>query len=167
MCSPLLISVATLPCKIKCLLYCYITTDKEMMMWMQASSSEVMVLRASRRYDPETDTVVFGDGSPFSQSSMALGHCGLEEFVDAMFKFSRSMASLGVDNAEYALLVSLCIFSGKFCYMYDICARCRLRCVRCYKWVKWLSSSSSFNSSHTVTHIDRDNVQCKLCEPSK
>ena len=78
---------------------------------MQASSSEVTVLRAARRYDPETDTVVFGDGSPFSPSSMALGHCGLSEFVEAMFQFSRSMASLGVDNAEYALLISLCIFS--------------------------------------------------------
>jgi len=72
-----------------------------------------MVLRASRRYDPETDTVVFGDGTPFSQSSMAIGHCGLSEFVDAMFHFSRRMASLGVDNAEYALLISLCIFSCK------------------------------------------------------
>ena len=72
-----------------------------------------MVLRSSRRYDPETDTIVFGDGSPFSPSSMTVGHYGLAEFVDAMFEFSRGMASLGVDNAEYALLVSLCIFSGQ------------------------------------------------------
>jgi len=71
------------------------------------------VLRTARRYDPETDTVVFGDGNPFSQASLALGHCGLSEFVDAMFHFSRGMVSLGVDNAEYALLMSLCIFSGK------------------------------------------------------
>jgi len=78
---------------------------------VQASSSEVMVLRASRRYDPETDTVVFGDGSPFSPSSLTLSHGGLSEFVNAMFEFSRGMASLGVDNAEYALLISLCIFS--------------------------------------------------------
>jgi len=73
----------------------------------------VMVLRGSRRYDPETDTVVFGDGSPFSPSSMTVGHFGLNEFVDAMFQFSRGMASLGVDNAEYALLISLCIFSSQ------------------------------------------------------
>ena len=71
------------------------------------------MLRASRRYDPETDTVVFGDGNPFSPSLMALGHCGLEEFVEAMFHFARGMAALGVDNAEYALLISLCIFSGE------------------------------------------------------
>jgi len=72
-----------------------------------------MVLRAARRYDPETDTVVFGDGSPFSPTGMTLGHYGLDEFVDAMFRFSRGMASLGVDNSEYALLVSLCILSGQ------------------------------------------------------
>jgi len=80
---------------------------------MQGCSSEVMVLRASRRYDPETDTVIFGNGSPFSASSMAIGHCGLEDYVNAMFEFSRGMASIGVDNAEYALLVSICIFSGQ------------------------------------------------------
>jgi len=80
---------------------------------MQASSSEVMVLRTSRRYDPETDTIVFGDGNPISPSMMALGHCGLDEFANAMFEFSRGMASLGVDNAEYALLISICIFSGQ------------------------------------------------------
>ena len=80
---------------------------------VQASSSEVMVLRAARRYDPETDTIVFGDGTPFSPSTMAIAHCGLGEFVEAMFEFSRGMASLGVDNAEYALLISLCILSGQ------------------------------------------------------
>jgi len=73
-----------------------------------------MVLRASRRYDPETDTVVFGDGEPFSPSSMTFAHFGLAEFVDAMFQFSRGMAALGVDNAEYALLISLCIFSSEY-----------------------------------------------------
>jgi len=78
------------------------------------------VLRASRRYDPETDTIVFGNGIPFSQSSLALGHGGLE-FVDAMFEFSRAMASLGVDNAEYALLISICIFSGEHLLLLCCC----------------------------------------------
>jgi hypothetical protein len=41
---------------------------------------------------------------------MAFG--GLQGFVDSMFEFSRGMASLAVDNAEYALLTALCIFSG-------------------------------------------------------
>jgi len=87
------------------------------MMLLQGASSEVMVIRTARRYDPETDTVVFGTGVPFSPSMMAIGHCGLLEFVDAMFQFSRGMASLGVDNTEYALLVALCIFSGQYGYI--------------------------------------------------
>jgi ecdysone receptor len=70
-----------------------------------------MMLRTARRYDPETNTVVFGDGQPFSQTCMAFG--GLQDFVDLMFDFSRGMASIGVDNAEYALLTALCIFSGR------------------------------------------------------
>lgn len=69
------------------------------------------MLRTSRRFDPETDTVVFGDGQPFSQSCMAFG--GLQGYVDLMFEFSRGMAKLSVDNAEYALLTALCIFSGE------------------------------------------------------
>jgi len=68
------------------------------------------MLRTARRFDPETNTVVFGDGKPFTQTCMAFG--GLQGFVDSMFDFSRSMASLAVDNAEYSLLTALCIFSG-------------------------------------------------------
>jgi ecdysone receptor len=78
---------------------------------LKGSASEVMMLRTARRYDPETNTVVFGDGSPFSSTSMAFG--GLQGFVDGMFEFSRGMASLTVDNAEYALLTALCIFSDR------------------------------------------------------
>jgi hypothetical protein len=69
-----------------------------------------MMLRTARRYDPETNTVVFGSGTPFSSSSMAFG--GLQSYVDLMFDFSRSMSLLAVDNAEYALLTAVCILSG-------------------------------------------------------
>jgi ecdysone receptor len=78
---------------------------------LKGSASEVMMLRTARRYDPETNTVVFGDGTPFSSTSMAFG--GLQGFVDGMFDFSRGMATLAVDNAEYALLTALCIFSDR------------------------------------------------------
>ena len=75
------------------------------------------MLRTSRRFDPETNTVVFGDGQPFSQNCMAFG--GLQGFVDLMFDFSKGMASLAVDNAEYALVTGLCIFSGLCTHFFE------------------------------------------------
>ena len=69
-----------------------------------------MTLRTARRYDLDTDTVIFGNGVPFSRDSMKLG--GLQEWVDSMFAFCRKMAILGVDNAEYSLITAICIFSG-------------------------------------------------------
>jgi ecdysone receptor len=78
---------------------------------LKASSSEVMMLRTARRYDPETNTVVFGDGTPFSSTSMAFG--GLQSYVDSMFEFSKGMSLLYVDNAEYALITAMCIFSAR------------------------------------------------------
>lgn len=78
---------------------------------LKGSASEVMMLRTARRYDPETNTVVFGTGTPFSQNSMAFG--GLQGYVDTMFEFSRGMSQLYVDNAEYALLTAICIFSDR------------------------------------------------------
>lgn len=78
---------------------------------LQGSASEVMMLRTARRYDPETNTVVFGTGTPFTQNSMAFG--GLQGYVDTMFEFSRGMSQLYVDNAQYALLTAICTFSGE------------------------------------------------------
>jgi len=71
-----------------------------------------MMLRTARRYDPETNTVVFGNGTPFTSNSMAFG--GLQGHVDSMFEFSRGMSRLAVDNAEYALITALSIFSGRY-----------------------------------------------------
>ena len=69
-----------------------------------------MMLRTARRFDPETQTVVFGDGMPFSRDCMAYG--GFKEYVNCMFDFASRMNDMGVDNAEYALLTAICIFSG-------------------------------------------------------
>lgn len=78
---------------------------------LKGSASEVMMLRTARRYDPETNTVVFGTGTPFTQNSMAFG--GLQGYVDTMFEFSRGMSQLYVDNAQYALLTAICTFSER------------------------------------------------------
>jgi len=69
-----------------------------------------MMLRTARRYDPRTDTVVFGDGTPFTRDSLRFG--GLQDYTEEMFEFAQKMAVLEVDNSEYALLTAVCIFSG-------------------------------------------------------
>ena len=37
---------------------------------------------------------------------------GMDDYTDDMFAFCQGMARTQVDNAEYALLTALCIFSG-------------------------------------------------------
>ena len=73
-----------------------------------------MVLRTARRYDIETDTVVFANGMPFTKDSMRFA--GLQTYVESMFSFCRAMGHMAVDNAEYALLTAITIFSGEWIY---------------------------------------------------
>ena len=70
-----------------------------------------MVLRTARRYDVETDTVVFANGMPYTRNNLRFA--GLQNYVDSMYEFCRGMGSLAVDNAEYALLTAVCIYSGQ------------------------------------------------------
>ncbi len=72
-----------------------------------------MILRTARRYDVDSDTVVFANGTPMTRDSMKMG--GLDAHVDNMFYFCRKMGLMQVDNAEYALLTAICILSGKWC----------------------------------------------------
>ena len=39
----------------------------------QGSASEVMILRTARRYDLETDTIIFANGTPMTRESMRFG----------------------------------------------------------------------------------------------
>ena len=39
----------------------------------QGSASEVMMLRTARRYDMETDTIIFGNGTPMTKESLRFG----------------------------------------------------------------------------------------------
>lgn len=78
---------------------------------LKGSASEVMMLRSARRYDLESDTIIFANGVPFGRENIAMG--GLKDYADGMFAFCASMARLGVDNAEYALITAICIFSER------------------------------------------------------
>lgn len=91
------------------------------LLYMQASSCEVMMLRTARRYDAQTDTVVFANGTPFTRDSLRLA--GLQSYADCMFEFCASLSTMGVDNAEYALLMALCIFAGTIIIFFLLCTQ--------------------------------------------
>ncbi|XP_014678659.1 PREDICTED: ecdysone receptor-like [Priapulus caudatus] len=78
---------------------------------LKASAVEVILLRSARRYDIETDAVVFGNGLPYTRDSYR--KAGIGDTADSIFEFSRSMAQMKVDNAEYALLTAIVIFSER------------------------------------------------------
>ncbi|XP_071526213.1 ecdysone receptor-like isoform X4 [Panulirus ornatus] len=78
---------------------------------LKACSSEVMMLRAARRYDSKTDSIVFGNNFPYTQHSYELA--GLGESAATLFRFCRNLCKMKVDNAEYALLAAIAIFSER------------------------------------------------------
>ncbi|XP_066937880.1 ecdysone receptor isoform X4 [Macrobrachium rosenbergii] len=78
---------------------------------LKACSSEVMMLRAARRYDASTDSIVFGNNYPYTLDSYE--SAGLGESAGAIFQFCRNLCKMKVDNAEYALLAAIAIFSER------------------------------------------------------
>lgn len=78
---------------------------------LQAASSEVMALRASRMYDPASRSIVLANRIPLTVSDMqATGQT--IEYTEMVFKLCHDMADLNSDNAEYALFTAISIFSG-------------------------------------------------------
>nr|AUS83915.1 ecdysone receptor [Eisenia fetida] len=90
----------------------FLVLDKDdQIVLLKGSASEVMMLRTARRYDPSSDSVIFGDGTAFNCDALRNG--GLQDYVDDMFDFARRMSLLEVDNAEYGLLTAISIFSAR------------------------------------------------------
>lgn len=77
---------------------------------LQACSSEVMMLRMARRYDVQTDSILFANNQPYNRDSYMMA--GMGEVIDDLLCFGRQMCTMKVDNAEYALLTAIVIFSG-------------------------------------------------------
>jgi ecdysone receptor len=77
---------------------------------LKACSSEVMMLRCARRYDANTDSIVFANNLPYTRDSYNMA--GVGDTAEALFRFGRQMSVMKVDNAEYALLTAIVIFSG-------------------------------------------------------
>ncbi|XP_050545380.1 ecdysone receptor-like isoform X2 [Daktulosphaira vitifoliae] len=78
---------------------------------LKACSSEAMMFRVARKYDITTDSIVFANNQPFSAD--AYSKAGLGDAVENQLSFSRFMYKMKVDNAEYALLTAIVIFSNR------------------------------------------------------
>lgn len=71
-----------------------------------------MMFRMARRYDVQSDSILFVNNQPYSRDSYSLA--GMGETIEDLLHFCRTMYSMKVDNAEYALLTAIVIFSGKY-----------------------------------------------------
>lgn len=78
---------------------------------LKASTIEIMLLETARRYNHETECITFL--KDFTYSKDDFHRAGLQvEFINPIFEFSRAMRRLGLDDAEYALLIAINIFSA-------------------------------------------------------
>ncbi|XP_054722332.1 ecdysone receptor-like [Uloborus diversus] len=82
---------------------------------LKACSSEVMMLRTARKYDMNTDSIVFANNQPYTRENYRSACMG--DSADSIFHFCRNMCVLKVDNAEYALLTAIVIFSERPCLL--------------------------------------------------
>ncbi|XP_068081566.1 ecdysone receptor-like [Anabrus simplex] len=78
---------------------------------LKACSSEVMMLRMARRYDVSSDSILFANNQPYTKDSYS--SAGMGENIEDMLHFCRRMYAMKVDNAEYALLTAIVIFSER------------------------------------------------------
>uniref|UniRef100_A0A3Q3VXT0 Uncharacterized protein n=1 Tax=Mola mola TaxID=94237 RepID=A0A3Q3VXT0_MOLML len=71
----------------------------------------IMLLETSRRYNPMIDSITFL--KDFSYNKEDFAKAGLQiEFINPIFEFSKGMNDLHLDEAEYALLIAINIFSA-------------------------------------------------------
>ncbi|XP_005101764.3 ecdysone receptor [Aplysia californica] len=80
---------------------------------LKSSTTEVMSIRAARCYDLQSKCIIFANGQPCSLQNMKAAHAGLGNYCERLFEFCHNMASCKTDNAEYALLTAICIFSER------------------------------------------------------
>ncbi|XP_025154680.1 ecdysone receptor isoform X3 [Harpegnathos saltator] len=78
---------------------------------LKACSSEVMMLRMARKYDVQTDSIIFANNQPYTRDSYNIA--GMGETIEDLLRFCRQMYAMRVNNAEYALLTAIVIFSER------------------------------------------------------
>uniref|UniRef100_G3WXR8 Nuclear receptor subfamily 1 group H member 3 n=1 Tax=Sarcophilus harrisii TaxID=9305 RepID=G3WXR8_SARHA len=71
----------------------------------------VMLLETSRRYNPGSESITFLKDFSYNRDDFA--KAGLQvEFINPIFEFSRAMNELQLNDAEFALLIAISIFSA-------------------------------------------------------
>ena len=68
-----------------------------------------MMIRTARRYDPATRSIVYSNNDTFDNS--AYDNVGLRN--DQLFQFCKKVAKLSLDDAEFALLTAIAVFSDR------------------------------------------------------
>ncbi|KAF3686706.1 Oxysterols receptor LXR-alpha Liver X receptor alpha Nuclear receptor subfamily 1 group H member 3 [Channa argus] len=86
-------------------------TREDQIALLKTSTIEIMLLETSRRYNPAIDSITFL--KDFSYNKEDFAKAGLQfEFINPIFEFSKGMNDLCLDEAEYALLIAINIFSA-------------------------------------------------------
>uniref|UniRef100_A0A5S6QHF1 Ecdysone receptor n=1 Tax=Trichuris muris TaxID=70415 RepID=A0A5S6QHF1_TRIMR len=81
---------------------------------MKACSTEVLMLKTARRYDAKSDTIVLGNShTSWAYNRQTYRQAGWGPATDAIFEFAKSLAKMRVDNAEFALLTAISVFSER------------------------------------------------------
>ena len=74
------------------------------------------MLRAARRYNPVTDTIMYFNNEPYTRKMYHEAGM-LPDATQSIFSFCMKMHKIGLDDAEYALLTAIIIFSGNWPYL--------------------------------------------------
>ena len=85
-------------------------------------------MRGARKYDPQTDSIVFATNHPFTMDNYVRAGLGNAD----LFRFCRRMTNMKVDNAEFALMTAIDIFSER--YGLQVSSICGLFNVRTFTW---------------------------------
>ncbi|XP_062406024.1 oxysterols receptor LXR-alpha [Sardina pilchardus] len=86
-------------------------TREDQIALLKTSTIEIMLLETSRRYDPALESITFLKDFSYNKDDFA--KAGLQfEFINPIFEFSKGMNDLHLDEAEYALLIAINIFSA-------------------------------------------------------
>ncbi|XP_048828294.1 oxysterols receptor LXR-alpha-like [Brienomyrus brachyistius] len=86
-------------------------TREDQIALLKTSTIEIMLLETSRRYNPDIESITFL--KDFSYNKEDFAKAGLQlEFINPIFEFSKGMNELHLDEAEYALLIAINIFSA-------------------------------------------------------
>merc|ERR1712061_741141 len=82
--------------------------QQDQIVLLRASSFEIMVLRASRAYNPENQTILFdGKFTPLA----TFKSLGLPEFSDSMYKLIHEIQSIKLTENQLSILGAIILFS--------------------------------------------------------